>query len=319
MIWNRFVRALLALLVSGTLLLPARASTAITVDGFALLLDEDCNVLVPVGAYSRIDPLGTTGLFSAKRAEDGKILLLKESGAPLTELSYLSAAGWGELLLLDEGGGSYPAGADAAPLTHARYSKLLPFGKSLFAFKTSVYDDIADELYVLQSDGTETDSGVRLLYADIVQSEGLCAARNAENGLYGYLNAEGAWAIEPQFLSAGAFLGGSAVVGLPSGMGLIDAEGEWLLSPLYRDMRLSPRFVICQERDALFVYERTNEGLMMRWISEEGYAAPLGEYFAVYGEEETLLLSADGEILEELSAEVLLLPGQAGQVILYDA
>ncbi|MBQ4227721.1 MAG: hypothetical protein II697_05900, partial [Clostridia bacterium] len=138
MIRYRFVRALLALLVSGTLLLPARASTAITVDGFALLLDKDCKVLVPVGAYSRIDPLGTTGLFSAKRAEDGKILLLKESGAPLTELSYLSAVGWGELLLLDEGGGSYPAGSDAAPLTHARYSKLLPFDESCFAFKTSV-------------------------------------------------------------------------------------------------------------------------------------------------------------------------------------
>ena len=318
MILNRVVRALLALLLCWALTMPAQASTAVTVDDFALLLDENGSVLVEPGTYRAIRRLGGTGLFSAKRAEDGKILLLREDGTPLTDLNYLSAASWGTLLLLDEGGGSYPAGPDAAPLTHTRYSRLVPFGGSCFAFKTSVYDDIADELYVLQSDGTEADSGVRLFYADIAPAEGLCAAMNAENGLYGYLNEEGAWAIEPQFLSAGAFLGGSAVVGVPSGMGLIDAQGEWLLSPLYRDMRLSPRFVICTESDALFVYERTGEGLMMRWISEDGFAAPLGEYFAVYGEEQTLLLSAEGEILEEFPPDVLLEPGQAEQVILFD-
>ena len=49
---------------------------------------------------------------------------------------------------------------------------------------------------------------------------------SAENGLYGYVDVNGQWAIRPQFAYAGPFIEGRALASLTTGYGLIDEHGQ---------------------------------------------------------------------------------------------
>ena len=55
--------------------------------------------------------------------------------------------------------------------------------------------------------------------------------RVCKKGLYGYLQSDGQWAIEPRFLWAEDFREGRAEVKTESGYGVIDKEGNFLLHP----------------------------------------------------------------------------------------
>jgi hypothetical protein len=58
--------------------------------------------------------------------------------------------------------------------------------------------------------------------------EGLYRARDPETKLYGYVSADGTWAVEPQYESASIFTGGRGFVKLDEQMYMIDAEGNIL-------------------------------------------------------------------------------------------
>lgn len=59
--------------------------------------------------------------------------------------------------------------------------------------------------------------------------EGLICVR--QNGLYGYLDSDERWVIEPRFLWAEAFREGRAEVKTESGYGVIDKQGDYILHP----------------------------------------------------------------------------------------
>ncbi len=311
------VKTLLLLLLV-TALCVCQAAVPLNIGGVAALLDDDGSILVGAGAYLRITALDSTGLFAAAR-EDGKVVLMDETGCAISEGAFSSAAAGNGRLILKRDAGCFLADAQAQALTEEAYSAILPIGKGFFAFKGSLWDDIADELFLLNADGDETASGIKLSYASLNMRCGRAAAMNAENGLIGYLDEGGAWAIPPAFSAAGAFNGGIAAVGLPSGIGLIDLNGDWLLSPLYSDIRVSECFVLCRERETLFVYERTDEGLIMRYLGEGGVGTLAGAYFTVCAEESVYLFDRQGELLEVFDPSALVFPGFGTQLILYEA
>jgi hypothetical protein len=68
-------------------------------------------------------------------------------------------------------------------------------------------------------------------FADIVDigfSQGLCACRRVDGGLYGYINKKGVFKIKPQFQVAFAFFSGLAVVCIDNGIYCIDKRGEFV-------------------------------------------------------------------------------------------
>lgn len=56
-----------------------------------------------------------------------------------------------------------------------------------------------------------------------------------ENGLWGYLDREGRWAVTPQFAECGDFSEGFAAVSIGEQNGFINARGEWLVNPRYHN------------------------------------------------------------------------------------
>lgn len=68
--------------------------------------------------------------------------------------------------------------------------------------------------------------------------QGLACALDPNGRGLGYLDERGAWAIEPQFLSAGSFSEGLAAAKDASGLfGYVDASGEWAIEPTFADAR----------------------------------------------------------------------------------
>lgn len=93
-------------------------------------------------------------------------------------------------------------------------------------------------------------------------SEGLAAAQDAATGLWGYIDAQGSWAIPPSLHTADAFRNGAAAVQLPDedmAWGAIDASGAWLLPPA---------FPLLGSRDA--------SGCAIAWDPDAAPSAPWG-------------------------------------------
>ncbi len=74
----------------------------------------------------------------------------------------------------------------------------------------------------------------------LAEAPTLWPACDGETGLWGYIDEEGAWQIEPQFYYAADFNGGCAIVDMspdefawPGQQGFIDESGAFLLEPVY--------------------------------------------------------------------------------------
>ena len=66
-------------------------------------------------------------------------------------------------------------------------------------------------------------------------------AMGKKDGLFGYFNDKGEWAIQPQFEGGRDFKNGYAAVKKGSKWGIIDKTGSWVIKPEYdgiKDMEL---------------------------------------------------------------------------------
>ncbi len=73
--------------------------------------------------------------------------------------------------------------------------------------------------------------------------EGLCVVRNTE-GLYGYIDSEGAEQIAPRYLWAANMREGRAEVETEQGMGLIDIKGDYIVEPNNQIVEFDPDRVV---------------------------------------------------------------------------
>lgn len=63
--------------------------------------------------------------------------------------------------------------------------------------------------------------------------DGLAKYYDTENKLYGYIGTNGKPAIASQFIGADNFFNGQAIVKTPTGKGIINTQGQFLLQPNY--------------------------------------------------------------------------------------
>ena len=142
----------------------AMAATPVDLDGCALLLDEDGLPLVQAGDYSEI-LMGPEGFLTARRASDGRWTALDASGTVQAEEGYDLIRQAGGRLILKKGGLYALAEMDFTPLTPWEYSLILPAGEGFFAFRTNLFDDRADILYILDRDGEARPTSRRYRYS----------------------------------------------------------------------------------------------------------------------------------------------------------
>ncbi len=119
------------------------------------------------------------------------------------------------------------------------------------------------------------------LAADAEPSPALWPAKDPATGLWGYITADGAWGIEPQYAGAGHFHDGCAIVSVGERKGLvylclddagiIDETGAFLLEPEYRI------FDFCDENagDIYFV-----SGYGPEWVDIMGWYNIPNRYFS---------------------------------------
>ena len=297
-----------------------QSTVCVNLDGDALLMGRYNALCTAPGVYSQAWPLGDTGFYGLREKDGGRCIITDCMGNPLSEPIYEDVTMCGKAIAIRLNG--FWALSDRALnlLTDWRYTAIFPAEEQFFAFCTNLWDDRADELYILDPLGRERATGTYLLYTDLIFSDGLCACVSAETGCYGYIDGEGKWVREPSCLWTGAYTNGLAAVSTSEGNGVIDSGGDWILSPVHSSLSLSSKFIICRESvsNELIIYRRTSEGLIRLDSIPEGYAAQVGQDLCVYADQYVYLLSEEGDIRGIFSGDTLLYEGFGTQVIARD-
>ena len=310
---------LASLLSFALALLSLRSGLYFDLGDSALLMDQRLRPLAAPGVYSQASPLGDTGYFMLREKQSGYCLLADSAGNPLSEPLFEDIKLCGEGIAVKYADQWALSDRALNRLTGFSYSAVFPAGDKYFAFRTNLWDDKSDELLILDASGREKSTGVYLLYADLVFSDGLCACCNGETGRYGYLDSEGMWVGENNYLWAGSYVSGLAAVRTQDGSGVIDTRGDWILSPIYEQLTLSERYVICRDKGgALIVFARTSSGLIMLRNLPGAHVAQVGEYLSFYTDEYVYLLASDGRIRAVFTGDTLLYEGFGTQVIASD-
>lgn len=248
---------ILAVLAAG-LCVPTSAGAAEGAWSFALpvgdktaLVSESGEVLAPPGTYGFLYPLTGAGaeeqLFVASEqspSSEGiqgsganlRFALMNARGEVLTDFAY-------DYLQYDEGSETivfstdeFYGAMDASGniILPAGYTYLVTNGEGGYlGFHTPPYDDTSDGVYYVDSSGQESATGVKVLYGLWGMSDGLIPAASSDNGLYGYLGPQGRWQVPPQYAWAGVFRNGVAEAEIEAGAGLINTQGNWLITPKY--------------------------------------------------------------------------------------
>lgn len=303
----------LVFLLALALAAPASAeapAVALSVGDSCVLIAQDGAELVPAGEYSDIEPLGERSpyryaAYQAGGEEPAYAKLLDGSGRPLTDFSYgyLAALGDGICFELDGLYGVMDGSRNI--LVPCNYTSIVENGEGGYlALTTNPYDERADGVYYIDSTGNETATGTRVLYGLTGFSNGLMPVLSAETGRSGYVNARGEWAIPAQFSYAGSFTGGFADAAIGSGTGLIDASGNWLITPKYEVLSLSgPAPVIVAQTDntRISLIDSATFKIIKEFTGEDIYfsASPDSPLVTLYLDDRMVLVDAKGaEVLE---------------------
>ena len=313
-----YQRALAIMLTLLSLFVRTASNVCVNTDDGAFMLDRRLNPVTEAGTYDRALRAEGTELYALREQSTGLYLIADAAGQPLTRAVYEDVRGENGRVFLKRDGlwAIYDSGLN--PLTGHYYTALFRAGESCFAFRTSLWDDAPDALYIIDARGSERPTDKVLLYTPLIFADGLAPATDATTGRRGYLDEEGEWMVAPELAWADAFNGALAVASLDGGSGLIDPAGDWILSPLYDEMMLGTNYVICREEGTLYVYARTDEGLIMRENREDAYASEVGAYYALYTDDYAYLCDMDGYEAAVFTGDTLIYPGLSGQVIASD-
>ncbi len=232
------------------MILPAAAhaeapGVALNVGKSCVLVGQDGSELVPEGLYANIDLLSDQSPYFYAAYELGgeepeRVKLLDATGKPLTDFKYEYLTMMGDWICFEQEGLFGVMNRDLEVVVPASYTSIVNNGDGGFlALTTDPYDERPDGVYYVGPTGAETATGILVLYGLTEFTNGLMPVLSADTGRTGYLNPRGEWAIPAQFSYAGSFNGAFADAAIDSGAGLIDASGNWLITPKYETLTLS--------------------------------------------------------------------------------
>ncbi len=94
-------------------------------------------------------------------------------------------------------------------------------------------------------------------------SDGKLRAPVKENGLYGYINENGTYVVEPKFQQAWAFIRGSAIVKENGKYGLIDKDGKYIVTPSYDSICPFSSECCIMEKDSMYGFMEFGTGKIL--------------------------------------------------------
>ena len=300
-------RTLLFLAVLLLLCPAARAQGQLTLlesaSGETFVLDENGDLFGQTGQYAalkRLTPAGEAPLYAAALSENSAAyFLMNGDGSALTGADYSCLQYAGGYLIFWQEDKCGVMDLYGHELTAPDYAWLMHIeGDRFFAYKSDHLDDTADELYLLSLSEGETDAGLYIGYGPEA-GDGLYAAYDPRTRLFGYLNGQGEWAIEPRFDWAGAFEDGRAVAAQDGAPGLIDRAGEWIIAPQaqFKSLIQAPgdgMFVLVTTADSIYLFSEEDGGLLREYGTGAVSVSPSG-YCALYLADAVVLLDPVGE------------------------
>lgn len=302
------------------LLLPlgaARAAVSVRMGDGSLLLGEDGREIVPMGAYSDIVSLGN-GLFAAER--DGLYALMDARGERLSDMLYSDLRLEDAMLLACRDGLWGLLSAQGEEISAFDYTHIVPDGQgSFWAVKGDTGDLEADELFLLNSEGAQTTSGLFVRRLGDASGDGMLSVLLPETDLWGYCDIRGAMVISTAYSHAGRFISGRAAVVKDGRWGAINALGAIIVPAEYDYLEIAEAGFILAARTGEGVWLMDLDGATLAFHEgEETFAAPVGNAYILYDGLELHLCGADGNILETISREGSVYEGLNGQWIIAD-
>ena len=302
-------RLIMALLVLACLWADAEIHCLNTAGG-ALIVDEEYGI-VSLGEYERVYHLGPYDMYAAET--DGDWTVLNKYGERIGETyQKISACDAGIIVMKDQ---KYRLlDENLSYKSNKQYMLIVPLSGGALALKGQSWDSIPDRAYYLDADGTEYIRDIRLMFTG-EEAEGLIPACDGDTGLWGYIGSEAVWEIMPSLYAAGSFVDGIAPASALSGMGAVNVNGEWLLHPLFTDVRVNENFVLCRELGALYVYRRDESGLILISAFERAEGELAGEYYVVRSEGEIEIYDAYGTLMLSAEGDAVIYPGLESQLV----
>ncbi len=321
---TKMLAALLLLLIALPLHVPAQEAARFAVPlqlaGRTVLIGQDGTELTKGRDYLSIESIAEADtppqdeLFVARPSYDevgtGLALLMDSKGQELTDASY-------EYLLQENGQIRYQKNGLQGVMDRAlgsivpcRYTMLVPNGAGGYLGIDGVpYDDEPDGVYYVDAQGKESPTGALVMSGLGEFSEGLCTATSAQSGRVGYLDELGNWAIPAQLEYGGTFHGGRAEACIESGYGVIDRQGNWLLTPKYA--LVSTGFgdgniiLASQDERAVYLIDPDNYQVKKTFSGDQIY---FGAYFdrnyvVLYMADKVQLIDEDGNVALETAAD----------------
>ena len=284
-------------------------------NGSAVLAEETGSVLVWPGQYASIEPLGQSGLYAARRLSGGGLGVIRADGSALTAFAYSALDYDGSAIVFSENGRCGAMNLAGEVVIEPLYTRLVSMDDGWLALKTSSLDDTPDALWRVNADGTEHHTGIHLSFGPLAASEGLAEAADTL-GRWGWLNGEGAWAIEPQFVWCGPFRDGLACAASETGTGLVDRAGDWVIEPLYDRLARGPanRPLLAFQEGAVSLIAQDGTAVA-RFEGEGADAAYTDGLISVALEGRRFLVDSQGSVVYEAPAGVAALDERGGCII----
>lgn len=294
----------------------ALADAAINGKDSAALIATDGTEIVLMGEYVCIKPL-KEGFWCAIDAE-GKRLLLNGAGEPVTETRFDELQCEKDTLLYREGKVWGILSDDGTPLVAAKYSDIRVNGEGDFiALRNAVGTGTAQNVDFLDANGNETAIGVRVLYGLNDFSQGFMPVLFAKSGRYGYIDPQGVVAFEGQYIAAGEFKTGYAVVTTDDGVGMINRMGRMVVPDEYAGILRVGDIALLQEKTGGVMVLRIGGEELLR-VSGEAYVGEAGQYGLIFTAEELMLIDGNGHVAAIFPASATIEGGGNGQIIVRD-
>lgn len=306
--------ALAALMLAGPAL--AEAALCVCAGGVAALVDVRGNELIAGGTYEEMFAVREGALYAA--GSRGDYGLFDAAGERLGDTRFSMIDDGGDALVYRIGERFGAMDERGEPVLAAEWTQLTPDGEGgWLALDGDPLDDLADEIVHLDGDAEPRRTGVYTL-------SGLARVRcgrmpyMSADGLCGAVDAHGAAVVDAVWRAVGAFENGFAVVSGSEGMGLIDASGQVLLSPVYAWIGRSEAMIAAQSADRVEVFAPDSARQRFSLPGKAMEITLAGRALCIDYGERTCLYDERGAVLAECGPQTTFAAGVGGQFIASD-
>lgn len=296
---------------------PAEGVYPIITDPVVALVDESGENLMPENSFQEVFFLREGELYAIGSRE--RYFLMNEDGSLIPAVPMDMANVFGDVIIYRRNGLYGAMNLEGEILVQPEWTQLVPNDEDGFlAMSGSPFDESADEIIYIDSvgeimpTGSFTVGGLKQLSYDRMPII-------ASDGRYGYIDGRGRLVQPIEWLYAGSFKNGAALISGESGMGLVDAAGNILLEPAYSFIERGEKLTaVLDGAGTLTVYNVEGAGILFTMQIPESEIAVVGDGIAVISDEDSRLYNSAGQCILSASPGTIYTSGLNGQFIISD-